>query len=194
MSYKNSIYEESSDFQWAIRAAGPSSSQTGIAPQEAPVTFRRTKPTSTLEHMDRRPDLREIDCDRRHACPHCPQRFKRGEHLRDHIRIHTGEHPFECNRCGKAFRKQYNRDDHVRVGACAASIRPRTCRTCCEVFPTYEQKSRHQRDCIIHIEEAPPMTDEEYERYLDYYGLRWVVMLGMASCNIKPSGRWAVLE
>merc|ERR1712087_85295 len=41
--------------------------------------------------------------DGKHSCPHCPKRFVSPARLKQHIRTHTGEKPFECPECRKGF-------------------------------------------------------------------------------------------
>ncbi|CAL8080195.1 unnamed protein product [Orchesella dallaii] len=47
--------------------------------------------------------LNRHDVVKRHACPHCPKKFHLPAHLKEHIRTHTKEKPFQCEACGQAF-------------------------------------------------------------------------------------------
>lgn len=54
-----------------------------------------------------------------HICPiiQCQGRFKRLEHLKRHMRIHTLERPFSCNfpGCQKSFSRSDNLSQHVKT-------------------------------------------------------------------------------
>lgn len=54
-----------------------------------------------------------------HACPvtQCMRRFKRLEHLKRHMRIHTLERPFRCSYpgCQKNFSRSDNLSQHIKT-------------------------------------------------------------------------------
>ncbi|KAF8840649.1 STE-domain-containing protein [Paxillus ammoniavirescens] len=53
------------------------------------------------------------------VCPlySCGRLFKRLEHLKRHLRTHTLERPYKCNRCMKRFSRSDNLSQHLRIHA-----------------------------------------------------------------------------
>ena len=51
------------------------------------------------------------------SCPieHCPRRFSRSDELTRHIRIHTGDKPFQCKICARAFSRSDHLTTHIRT-------------------------------------------------------------------------------
>ena len=49
-----------------------------------------------------------------HLCPFCPRRFTVRTHVRDHIRTHTGERPYQCPVCSYAAAQSSNLRAHVK--------------------------------------------------------------------------------
>lgn len=51
------------------------------------------------------------------VCPlySCGRLFKRMEHLKRHVRTHTMERPFACDRCKKRFSRSDNLNQHLRI-------------------------------------------------------------------------------
>ncbi|XP_008937531.1 PREDICTED: early growth response protein 1, partial [Merops nubicus] len=55
--------------------------------------------------------------ERPYACPveSCDRRFSRSDELTRHIRIHTGQKPFQCRICGRKFARSDERKRHTKI-------------------------------------------------------------------------------
>ena len=47
-----------------------------------------------------------------HICEQCGRSFAERQHLKTHLRVHTGETPFECDKCQKKFKFHATRNSH----------------------------------------------------------------------------------
>ncbi|CAH0564848.1 unnamed protein product [Brassicogethes aeneus] len=61
---------------------------------------------SKLTSWDKKP--------RKFVCTLCPSSFKRASHLTRHQLVHTGERPYACEHCDKAFSRHDKLKNHVR--------------------------------------------------------------------------------
>jgi uncharacterized Zn-finger protein len=78
------------------------------------------------------------------SCPieHCPRRFSRSDELTRHIRIHTGDKPFQCKICARAFSRSDHLTTHIRTHT---GEKPFSCDTCGRRFARSDERKRHAK-------------------------------------------------
>ncbi|XP_034660023.1 zinc finger protein 2 homolog isoform X2 [Drosophila subobscura] len=90
---------------------------------------------------------------KRRECPHCGISFPTSS-LTIHIRRHTGEYPYKCGQCEKAFPRSQDLSLHMRHHT---GERPSECKICSKKFISQNKLSRHMR---LHTGQRPYACDK----------------------------------
>lgn len=87
--------------------------------------------------------------ERPYACPveSCDRRFSRSDELTRHIRIHTGQKPFQCRICMRSFSRSDHLTTHVRTHT---GEKPFSCDVCGRKFARSDEKKRHAK---VHLKQ-----------------------------------------
>ncbi|XP_055304819.1 zinc finger protein OZF-like [Sitodiplosis mosellana] len=88
----------------------------------------------------------EMNCKaRRYECHLCKESFgSNNANMMKHIRVHSGEKPFECEECFKQFAEKSSLNRHLKLHA---GPRPFRCSRCRQGFSQQDEKSAHEGKC-----------------------------------------------
>lgn len=87
--------------------------------------------------------------DKPHACPECDKTYTRKDHLKGHMRTHTGDRPYKCTECDSTFAYNHVLKNHMRSHT---GERPYKCTECDKSFAYRNGLDDHSR---LHTGEKP---------------------------------------
>ncbi|XP_059208368.1 early growth response protein 1-like [Centropristis striata] len=93
--------------------------------------------------------------ERPYACPAdgCDRRFSRSDELTRHVRVHTGQKPFQCRICMRSFSRSDHLTTHIRTHT---GEKPFACTECGRKFARSDERKRHSK---IHQKQRDRKTD-----------------------------------
>ncbi|XP_044040419.1 early growth response protein 1-like [Siniperca chuatsi] len=77
----------------------------------------------------------------------CERRFSRSDELNRHVRIHTGQKPFQCTICARCFSRSDHLTTHTRTHT---GEKPFSCDVCGKRFARSDERKRHGR---VHVKQ-----------------------------------------
>ncbi|XP_021107944.1 zinc finger protein 275 isoform X1 [Heterocephalus glaber] len=81
-------------------------------------------------------------------CEECGKRFKKNAGLSQHLRVHSREKPFDCEECGRSFSAHTHLFQHQKLHT---AEKPFACKACSRDFLDRQELLKHQRVHTGHL-------------------------------------------
>lgn len=104
--------------------------------------------------------MKNENSDRPHRCMMCNSAFRKSNHLKMHIRKHTGERPFRCQKCNRNFISNGILKTHLRTHL---GIKTHKCDDCGKYFSTKGSLRRHSETHAIGLPFVCPFCPKTYK-------------------------------
>lgn len=127
----------------SIWTKSPSSDQSSKNMKSAPV-LQVTEESAEKLAVCGVPNLNSKTRKKKYPCPLCEIRCSNNGQLQGHLRIHTGEKPFQCSfdGCERRFARNEELTRHKRIHT---GVRPHKCEICNKAFGRKDHLSKHQK-------------------------------------------------
>ncbi|KAM5180597.1 uncharacterized protein ACMZJ9_001092 [Mantella aurantiaca] len=103
---------------------------------------------------------------RKFKCIECGKAFKFKHHLKEHIRIHSGEKPYECSKCKRRFSHSGSYSSHLNNKKCFPTQDKQAIVTSLGPFFHFPQKDDYEENCKDQVKS---------QNATDHYTNKWLL-------------------